>query len=186
VEKKGGFATAIDAPLGEFIAGIRSFYLATANKDGQPYIQHRGGPPGFLSVLNEKTLAFADFRGNRQYITAGNLEENPRAMIFLTDYVNRRRVKIWGAGRVVENDPELLAHVLPDGYRAQTEASILFTVTAWDLNCPQHIPQMLFAEDVAKARRLLEAHVEYLEAENANLRAILAQSTQTYREGQTS
>jgi predicted pyridoxine 5'-phosphate oxidase superfamily flavin-nucleotide-binding protein len=186
VEQKGGFATAIDAPLAEFIAGIRSFYLATANNDGQPYIQHRGGPPGFLRIIDEKTLAFADFSGNRQYITTGNLEDNPRAMMFLMDYVNRQRVKIWGNARVVENDPELIAHVLPGGYRARTEAAILFAVTAWDINCPQHIPQMLFAEDVAKAKRLLEAHVEGLEAENANLRAILAQSTQTYREGQTS
>jgi predicted pyridoxine 5'-phosphate oxidase superfamily flavin-nucleotide-binding protein len=173
MEKKGGFATAIDSPLAEFIAGIRSFYLATANKDGQPYLQHRGGPRGFLRVLDERTLAFADFSGNRQYITAGNLEENPRAMIFLMDYVNRRRVKIWGSARVVENDPQLLTRLFPEGYRARAEAAILFRVEAWDVNCPQHIPQMLFAEDVGEAMRLLEAHIKSLEVENAKLRATL-------------
>jgi uncharacterized protein len=185
MEKKGGFASAIDAPLAEFIAGIRSFYLATANKDGQPYIQHRGGAPGFLRVLDERTLAFADFSGNRQYITAGNLEENPRAMIFLMDYVNRRRVKIWGSAYVVENNPQLISRLLPEGYGRRSEAAILFTVAAWDLNCPQHIPQMFFAEDVAKARRLLEARIKNLEAENAKLRATLTQSTQPSLEGQT-
>ncbi len=107
MEAKGGWATAIDADLAGFIAGMRSFYLATASKDGQPYMQHRGGPAGFLHVLDEKTLAFADFSGNRQYITTGNLAENPKAMIFLMDYQNRQRVKIWGTARVVENDAEL-------------------------------------------------------------------------------
>ena len=179
MEKKGGFATAIDAPLANFIAGARSFYLATANRNGQPYVQHRGGPPGFLRVLDERTLGFADFSGNRQYITTGNLEDNPRAMMFLMDYVNRRRVKIWGTARVVENDPQLIACLFPEGYRARAEAAILFSVDAWDVNCPQHIPQMLFAEDVAKAVRGLEERLERLEAENAGLRATLAQSTQT-------
>ena len=179
MEKNGGFATAIDAPLANFIAGARSFYLATANRDGQPYVQHRGGPPGFLRVLDEGTLAFSDFSGNRQYITTGNLEDNPRAMMFLMDYVNRRRVKIWGTARVVENDPQLIVRLFPEGYRARAEAAILFSVEAWDVNCPQHIPQMLFAEDVAKAVRALEERIERLESENAGLRATLAQSTQT-------
>ena len=171
MEKKGGFATAIDQPLADFIAEARSFYLATANKHGQPYIQHRGGPPGFLRVLDARTLAFADFSGNRQYITTGNLEDNPRAMMFLMDYVNRRRVKIWGAARVVENDPELIAHLFPEGYRARAEAAVLFSVEAWDVNCPQHIPQMLFAEDVAETMRALDERIERLESENASLRA---------------
>ena len=130
---------------------MRSFYLATASKDGQPYVQHRGGPPGVLRVIDETTLAFADFAGNRQYITTGNLAENPRAMLFLMDYQHRRRVKIWGQARVVENDPELIARLFPEGYKARPEAAILLTVEAWDANCPQHIPQMLFAEDVAAA-----------------------------------
>jgi uncharacterized protein len=171
MEEKGGFATAIAQSLADFIASARSFYLATANKDGQPYIQHRGGPPGFLRVLDAKTLAFADFSGNRQYITTGNLEDNPRAMMFLMDYANRRRVKIWGTARVVENDPELIARLLPEGHRARAEAAILFNVEAWDVNCPQHIPQMLFAEDVAEMMRALGERIERLESENARLRA---------------
>lgn len=171
VEEKGSTATAIDADLAAFIGAQRSFYLATASRDGQPYIQHRGGPPGFLHVLDEKTLAFADFSGNRQYITTGNLAENPRAMIFLMDYRNRRRVKIWGTARVVEDDPELIARLFPDGYKARAEAAILFTVEAWDVNCPQHIPQMFFAEDVAEAVTQLNERVATLEAENARLRA---------------
>jgi predicted pyridoxine 5'-phosphate oxidase superfamily flavin-nucleotide-binding protein len=171
MEEKGGFATAIDQSLADFIESARSFYLATANKDGQPYIQHRGGPPGFLRVLDAKTLAFADFNGNRQYITTGNLEDNPRAMMFLMDYANRRRVKIWGTARVVENDPEFIARLLPEGYRARAEAAILFNVEAWDVNCPQHIPQMLFAEGVAEMMRALGERIERLGSENARLRA---------------
>jgi len=171
LEAKGGWATAIDADLAGFIAGMRSFYLATASKEGQPYMQHRGGPPGFLRVLDEKTLAFADFSGNRQYITTGNLAENPKAMIFLMDYQNRQRVKLWGTARVIENDPELTASLFPEAYRARAEAAILFTVEAWDANCPQHIPQMLFAEDVAPTVDALKARIAALEAENARLRA---------------
>jgi len=171
LEAKGGWATKIDADLAGFISGMRSFYLATASKDGRPYIQHRGGPPGVLRVLDENTLAFADFAGNRQYISTGNLQENPYAMIFLMDYANRRRVKIWGTARVVEDDPALLARLFPDGYKARAEAAIVFTVEAWDTNCPQHIPQMLFAEDVAGAVGALKERIAHLEAENARLRA---------------
>ena len=149
----------------------RSFYLATASKDGQPYVQHRGGPPGFLRVIDERTLAFADFAGNRQYITTGNLEENPKAMIFLMDYARRQRVKIWGTARVIENDAELNAGLFPEGYRARADASILFTVEAIDVNCPQHIPQMLFAEDIAATVTALRDRIDTLEAENAHLRA---------------
>jgi uncharacterized protein len=170
-EEKGSTATSIDENLAAFIGAQRSFYLATANRDGQPYIQHRGGPPGFLHVLDDKTLAFADFSGNRQYITTGNLAENAKAMLFLMDYASRRRVKIWGTARVVEDDPELIARLFPDGYRARAEAAILFTVEAWDVNCPQHIPQMFFAEDVAAAVTQLNERVATLEAENARLRA---------------
>jgi hypothetical protein len=170
LEANGGWATRIEPEMERFIAKMRSFYLATASKDGQPYIQHRGGPPGFLHVLDDSTLAFADFRGNRQYITTGNLAENPRAMIFLMDYERRRRVKIWGTARVVENAPEMIETLVPDGYRARAEAAILFKVEAIDVNCPQHIPQMLFVEDVAVAIDVLEARVATLEAENARLR----------------
>jgi uncharacterized protein len=174
LEAKGGWATTIDEPLAAFIGDQRSFYLATTSKDGQPYIQHRGGPPGFLRVLDERTLAFADFTGNRQYISTGNLAENPKAMLFLMDYAHRRRVKIWGSARVVEDDPDLIQKLMPAGYKARGEAAIVFTVEAWDTNCPQHIPQMMFAEDVAGAVDSLKARIAQLEAENARLRAASA------------
>lgn len=170
LEQNGGWDSKIDAALAEFIAGMRSFYLATASKDGQPYVQHRGGPPGVLRVINETTLAFADFAGNRQYITTGNLAENPRAMLFLMDYQHRKRVKIWGQARVIEDDPQLISRLFPDGYRARPEAAILFTVEAWDTNCSQHIPQMIFAEDAAARIEALNERIAALEAENAALR----------------
>jgi uncharacterized protein len=170
LEQNGGWDTKVDAVLAKFIAGQRSFYLATASKDGQPYVQHRGGPPGFLRIIDEKTLAFADFAGNRQYITTGNLAENPRAVLFLMDYLHRKRVKIWGQARVIENDPELIARLFPEDYRARPEAAILITVEAWDANCPQHIPQMVFAEDVAAAIEALNVRIAALESENARLR----------------
>jgi len=170
LEQNGGWNSKIDAAVAEFVAGMRSFYLATASKDGQPYVQHRGGPRGVLRVIDETTLAFADFAGNRQYVTTGNLAENPRAMLFLMDYQHRRRVKIWGQARVIEDHPELIARLFPENYRARPEAAILFTVEAWDTNCPQHIPQMLFAEDVAAASDALNERIAALEAENAMLR----------------
>jgi len=166
-EEKGSTATEIDAGLGAFIAEIRSFYLATASADGQPYIQHRGGPPGFLRVLDRRTLAFADFTGNRQYISTGNLTENPRAMIFLMDYRTGRRVKIWGRACIIEDDPALIESLVPEGYTTRAEAAIHFSVEAWDVNCPQHIPRMLFIEDAA----VLAERIRELEAENRRLRA---------------
>ena len=170
LEQNGGWGAKIDAVLAKFIAGMRSFYLATASKDGQPYVQHRGGPPGVLRVIDASTLAFADFAGNRQYISTGNLAENPRAMLFLKDYQHRKRVKIWGQARVIEDDPELIMRLFPEDYRARPEATILFTVEAWDANCPQHIPQMLFGEDVAAAIEALNGRIATLEAANAWLR----------------
>ena len=171
MEEKGGFATAIDDSLAAFIANTQSFYFATANRDGQPYMQHRGGPKGFLRVLDPTTLAFADFGGNRQYITTGNLADNPRAMLFLMDYATRKRVKIWGTARVVEDDPELTARLFPEGYKARAEQAIIFQVAAIDINCPQHIPQMFFAEDVAETIAERDARISVLEAEIARLRA---------------
>jgi len=170
MEESGSWATRVPPHLAKYIAAQRSVFLATANGPGQPYVQHRGGPPGFLRVIDETTLAFADFAGNRQYISTGNLAENPRAMLFLMDYQNRRRVKIWGQARVIENDPQLITRLFPQDYRARPEAAILFTVEAWDANCPQHIPQMLFVEDVAAAIDVLEKRIAALEAENARLR----------------
>jgi uncharacterized protein len=161
----------IDPNLAAFIAGVRSFYLATASKDGQPYIQHRGGPPGFLHVAGERQLAFADFKGNRQFITTGNLAENPKAYIFLMDYAHRQRIKIWGTARVIEGDTGLEQRLMPEGYRARAEQVILFDVEAWDSNCPQHIPQMFHADDVRQAIDERDARIALLEREIAALRA---------------
>src|SRR6266436_540866 len=151
VEARGGWRSEIDENLAAFLAQVNSMYLATANADGQPYIQHRGGPKGFVKVLDKNTLAFADYSGNRQYITQGNLSENSKANIFLMDYAHRHRVKIWGEARVVDDDPALTRSLMPQGYKARPEQVILFTVSAWDTNCPQHIPQKFDASDVAAA-----------------------------------
>jgi predicted pyridoxine 5'-phosphate oxidase superfamily flavin-nucleotide-binding protein len=169
MEAKGGWPTVVTDELAGFIGEARSFFLATASKDGQPYIQHRGGPKGFLRVLDEHTLAFADFSGNKQYISSGNLSENTRACIFIMDWQHRQRVKIWGEARVVEGDADLNAKLALD-YDARVVQAIVFRVKAWDANCPQHIPQMLYAEDVAKSVSALQAHIADLERENAVLR----------------
>lgn len=156
--------TVITPDLSQFLAAQRSVFLASVNAEGQPYIQHRGGPPGFLKVLDERTFAFADYRGNRQYITQGNLEENPKAHLFIIDYLHKRRVKIWGTARIVEGDAELMAKLMPEGYRAKAEQVVLFTVTAWDANCPQHIPQRFEAEDVERALAGRDQRIRELEA----------------------
>lgn len=171
MEERGGWKTRVTPELADFIGMQTSIFLATANREGQPYVQHRGGPAGFLRVLDDKTIAFADFAGNRQYITAGNLAENPKAQLFLIDYEQRRRIKIWGTARIVEEDAELNAKLMPEGYKARAEHAILFTVSAWDSNCPQHIPQRLPAEDVAKALAERDRRIEALEAELRTLRA---------------
>jgi hypothetical protein len=170
MEEKGGWRTAVTPDLAAFLAEARSFYLATASAEGQPYVQHRGGPPGFLRVLDERTLAFADYKGNRQYITTGNLAENSKAFIFVMDYVQRRRVKLWGRARVVEGDADLLARLWPEGYEAKPEQVIVFEIEAWDTNCPQHIPQLFAAEDVARTLARLQARIDELEAEVASLK----------------
>ena len=169
-QEQRGWRTDVDENLAAFLAEINSFYLATASADGQPYIQHRGGPKGFLKVLDKHTLAFADFAGNRQYITQGNLSENPKAYMFVMDYARRRRVKIWGEARVVEDDSALTHSMMPKGYRARGEQVILFTVSAWDTNCPQHIPQKFDAADVAAALAARDARIEQLEAELSALK----------------
>jgi predicted pyridoxine 5'-phosphate oxidase superfamily flavin-nucleotide-binding protein len=140
-ERGAGFPVAIDDELAEFIARQGSFFIATASADGQPYVQHRGGPPGFLHVLDEHTLAFADFRGNRQYISLGNLSENPKVQLLLLDYAERTRVKIWGEARVVDADPALLARLEPANYAGRPEQAIVIRVSAWDYNCRQHLPR---------------------------------------------
>jgi hypothetical protein len=171
VEERGGWRTEIDEHLAAFVAEANSMYLATASADGQPYIQHRGGPKGFVRILDKNTLAFADYGGNRQYITQGNLSENPKAHIFLMDYAHRRRVKIWGEARVIDDDPALLQSLMPQGYKARPEQVILFRIFAWDTNCPQHIPQKFDGGDVAAALAMRDERIAELEAELAASKA---------------
>ncbi|MBV7407470.1 pyridoxamine 5'-phosphate oxidase family protein [Maritimibacter sp. DP1N21-5] len=170
-EQAGGWRTEITLDLKAFIEGQTSLFMATANAEGQPYIQHRGGPAGFLKVIDPQTLGFVDYVGNRQFITTGNLVDNPKAYLFLIDYANRRRIKIWGTAKVIEEDGRLVADLMPAGYKARAEQVILFTVSAWDANCPQHIPQRFEAADVAAALAARDARIAALEAEVAKLKA---------------
>jgi predicted pyridoxine 5'-phosphate oxidase superfamily flavin-nucleotide-binding protein len=156
MEQGQGWSRTVTADLAAFIAERDSFYLATASAAGQPYIQHRGGKSGFLKVLDERTLAFADFIGNRQYISMGNLSENDRAFIFLMDYPNRRRIKIWGRAKFVEDDAALLERLVDADYKARPERALVFDVEAWDVNCPQHITPRFTEEEIEPAIRELE------------------------------
>jgi predicted pyridoxine 5'-phosphate oxidase superfamily flavin-nucleotide-binding protein len=165
MEEAGSWQSHIPLDLKGFIEAQTSVFLATANAAGQPYVQHRGGPAGFLRVLDDRTIGFVDFVGNRQFVTVGNLAENPKAHLFLIDYARRQRVKIWGEARVIEDDEELTARLMPQGYKARAAQVILFTVVAWDANCDQHIPQRLEAADVdaeiaKRDRRILELESE--------------------------
>jgi uncharacterized protein len=170
MEESGSWQTRITPDLAAFVQAQTSIFLATANAAGQPTIQHRGGPPGFLRVIDDKTIGFADFAGNKQYVTLGNLADNPKAHLFLIDYAQRRRIKIWGEARVVEGDAELTAKLMPEGYQARPEQVILFTVSAWDSNCPKHIPQRFEAADVAAALAERDERIAALEAEVEQLR----------------
>ncbi len=167
MEEKGGWQSTITDDLANFIGERDSLYLGTASADGQPYIQHRGGPKGFLKVLDERTLAFADFTGNRQYITAGNLSENDKAYFFLMDYANRRRIKIWGRARVVVDDPKLLERLADAGYEAVPEQAVVFEIEAWDVNCPQHITPRYTEPEVGSLVAPLQARIADLEAQVA-------------------
>ncbi len=171
MEEGEGWETTITPDIAAFIAAQTSAFLGTANAAGQPYIQHRGGLAGFLHVLDVRTIAFADLQGNRQFITLGNLAENPKAHLFLIDYENRQRVKIWGEARVVEDDAALLEKLMPPGEKARGERVILFRVTAWDANCPKHIPQRFEAADVARTLAVRDRRVAELEQEVARLKA---------------
>jgi hypothetical protein len=171
MEERGSWQTRITPDLASFIEAQTSIFLATANGEGQPYIQHRGGPAGFLKVLDDKTIGFADFIGNRQYITQGNLADNPKAHLFLIDFAHRQRIKIWGEARTIEGDAELMAKLMPEGYKARPDQVILFTVSAWDANCTQQIPQRFEAADVAAALAERNKRIAALEAEVARLRA---------------
>ncbi len=170
-EQSGGWRTEVTPDLKEFIEAQTSVFLATANAEAQPYIQHRGGPAGFLKVIDAHTLGFVDYAGNRQFITSGNLADNPKAYLFLIDYAHRRRIKIWGTARVVEGDEALVAEFMPPDYKARAEQVILFTVSAWESNCPQHIPQRFEAAEVAAALADRDARIAALEAEVSQLKA---------------
>ncbi len=171
MEAGGSWGQTITTELKAEIEAQTSVFLATANRDGQPYIQHRGGPAGFLQALDERTIGFADFTGNRQYITQGNLSENPLAHLFLIDYEQRRRIKVWGTAQVVDGDEALVRRLMPADYRARPEQVVLLTVAAWDVNCPQHIPQRFEAADVQAAIESRDRRIAALEAEVAQLRA---------------
>ncbi len=183
MEQRGGWRDTVTPDLANFIAERDSFYLATASADGRPYIQHRGGPKGFLNVLDEHTLAFADFSGNRQYISMGNLAENDQAFIFLMDYANRRRIKIWGRAEVVEDEPELMTQLVDPAYQAQPERVFRFHIEAWDSNCPQHIMPRFTAVEIEPEVQQLRDRIAALEAEVAALRG--TGSEPVLREGQS-
>ena len=170
MERAHGWQTTVTPELTEFIADLDMFYLGTANAEGQPYIQYRGGSPGFLKVIDEHTLGFADFGGNRQYITLGNLSENPKAFLFLMDYANSQRVKLWGTARVVEGDAALETSLRDPTYSGKVERAILFTVETWDVNCQQHIHQRFSQRQIAPVIEKLQSRIAELESEVERLR----------------
>jgi len=163
MEARGSWQTIITPELAEFIEAQTSIFFATANAERQPYIQHRGGPPGFLKVIDDKTIGFVDFIGNKQYITYGNLIDNPKAHLFLIDYTHRQRIKVWGEARIIDGDRELLAKLMSPGYKARPDQVVLFTVAAWDANCSQHIPQRFEAADIAAALAQRDNRIAELE-----------------------
>lgn len=162
MEMGGGWKTTVTPELAAYLAELDMFYLGTANAEGQPYIQYRGGPPGFLKVIDEKTLGFADFAGNRQYITLGNLSENPRAFLFLMDYAHSRRIKVWGTAVVVENDRAILEQLQDESYPGKVERAIVFTIEAWDVNCPQHIHKRFAQRQIAPVIEQLQQRIQEL------------------------
>lgn len=174
MEKGAGWSNEITGNVKDFVESRTSFYLATANGTGQPYIQHRGGPAGFLKVLDPRTIGFADYTGNRQYISTGNLTENDKVFLFLMDYQNRQRIKIWGTATVIEDDPALLESLMPAGYGARPERAFIIRVEAWDANCPQHIPVLYPEQQVVEAIALLQNRIEALQAELATLKGVPA------------
>lgn len=163
VEEKGSWTGVLRDDLKEFIARQRSFFLGTVNSDLQPYIQHRGGPPGFLKVIDDTTVAFADYSGNKQFITQANLQDNSKAFIFLMDYEMQRRLKLWGEARVIEDDADLMAELMPDRYDATPERVVIFDVKLWNLNCTAHIPKRFEAQDVYHALAARDAKIAELE-----------------------
>ena len=173
-QKNEGFPDRVTPELAAFIAEQDTAFLGTASAEGAPYIQHRGGPKGFIKVLDEKTLGFADYRGNRQYITLGNLSENDRAFLFLIDFSRRQRIKLWGRARVVEDDDTLLERLFDHGYKARPERVILFRIEAWNANCSQHITARLSEPEIDQLFATVRRQISTLQAENTRLRAALA------------
>jgi len=173
-QKDEGFPDRVTPELAAFIAEQDTAFLGTASVEGAPYIQHRGGPKGFIKVLDEKTLGFADYRGNRQYITLGNLSENGRAFLFLLDFSRRQRIKLWGHARVVEGDDSLIERLFDQGYQARPERVILFTIDAWNANCSQHITARLSEPEIEQVFATVHERIAALQAENTRLRAALA------------
>jgi len=172
-----GFPDRITAELAKFVAEQDTAFLATATADGAPYLQHRGGPKGFIKVIDDKTLGFADYRGNRQYITLANLSENDRAFLFLLDPARCQRIKLWGRARVIENDPGIIEQLFDKGYQARPERVILFTVEAWDVNCSSHIVMRFTETEIGDALAVVQSKINELEAENASLRAAVAKKS---------
>jgi predicted pyridoxine 5'-phosphate oxidase superfamily flavin-nucleotide-binding protein len=163
--------TEITDDLRQFLGAIDTFFFATASADGRPYIQHRGGPPGFLKTIGTHTLAFADFAGNRQYITLGHLKENDRAHIFILHFATQQRVKLWGRARVIENDTELMERLVDPTYKARPQRAVVFTLEAWDVNCTQHIVPRYSEAEIAPGINKLVARIKELEEEVACLKA---------------
>jgi len=171
MEARGGFRVEVDDDLRAFLAEVDTAFVATASSEGQPYIQHRGGPRGFIRALDDRHVGFVDFTGNRQYVTAGNLVDNDRVCVMAIDYSTRSRVKIWGHARVVPAAPELVDALASPDYRAKIEHAVVIEVTAWDMNCPQHIPQKVNAAEVAQLVGGLRARIGELEREVEALRS---------------
>jgi uncharacterized protein len=171
MERSGGWQTSFTPELADFLAELDMFYLGTANAQGQPYIQYRGGPSGFLKVIDDRTLGFADFGGNRQYITLGNLSENPKAVLFLMDYANQQRIKVWGTARMVEGDAALEERLREASYPGKVERAILFTIEAWDVNCQQHIHPRFSQGQIAPVIQQLQDRIAELESEVNQLRS---------------
>ncbi len=155
-----------------FIEARDGFYQATVSETGWPYVQFRGGPPGFLRVIDANTIGYADFRGNRQYISTGNLASDGRVALILMDYPNRARLKIWGHARLVDiaDDPALIEQLFVDGYKARPERAVIIEIAAFDWNCPQHIPQRLTLDELEPHLSDLRHEISRLKAENASLR----------------
>ncbi len=166
-----------------FISARDGFYQATVSQTGWPYVQFRGGPVGFLKVLDESTIAYADFRGNQQYISTGNLSEIDKISLILMDYPNRKRIKIWGRAKLIDkkDDPELLAKLQIKGYRGLPERAVVIAIEAFDWNCPQHIPQRLTLQELEPHLSQLQRQIIELRQENQELKSFLNQSDETQK-----